>query len=755
MGTNTLTTISGNIESGKTIEAAHVTDLHTAIKGDFVPRNAAGAPESGAGELGTALYPWASGHFSGLIINGVALDPSLATSKANRVVSGRTRTDSIQTDFLRASGSGAAATILATATNLIVSIKGVSVTLAADIALSGLSLAPATNNTALVNDTSMTGALKDKYTGERGTTLTIDAAGSEITALVGQMVALKGASEVLFGHLKSTTEITNCYRGFFFDSSGAPIVREALADNDTLTLLKVGYVFLDSDGSTTDISYTTPVIAYDAPSGPATGDYWLDQINQIWKRWDSANWIDEGRTLIGIVASDTTNCIASRSLDPYVSYSDTNNLELEVLSVTVGQTKDLRGEVHIYGSELDFDLGHLTWDITADLASGLTEAASTTYYAYLDKNGQRILDTERPYERPDLKGYYHPYHAWRCVGELYNDSSSNLIKAYYYAYTSKIIDYSTIELGENLLYGCHEVAQRGTSFAGASTGYHLDGFYDTITNTVTISQESSGAPIGSRYYYKALYGAAASKATTAQALTSEEVEKIKGKTVTASAKVRSGGSFAGDLTLRVQKNGTADTMTGGTWSDIGSVTLANANIPTGTGAADWADMSVTVAIPDDGTANGVRWFVEPSAAGASGEFFCLAQPQLHVGSVVRPVVISDYKFEALLYYWRPYTSVTPATIGNGRMNNSTTNGYANVNLPRQMRAAPTFNNFGCFLSVPGSDTGFSAGPSIYSSIENIVTLGFTVTTPTGATYPVQLVIDSGHTGTCEFIAELT
>ena len=34
---------------------------------------------------------------------------------------------------------------------------------------------------------------------------------------------------------------------------------------------------------------------------------------------------------------------------------------------------------------------------------------------------------EKPYYRADLKGFYHPYHSWRCTGLVYNDASSNLI----------------------------------------------------------------------------------------------------------------------------------------------------------------------------------------------------------------------------------------------------------------------------------------------------------------------------------------
>ena len=431
MGSNTLTTRA----NGETIEASDHNEILQALRNDFVGRNSSNAPESGK-QLGTSVYPWGVGYMNALVLNGTSVDPSLISSKANRVVSGRTRigagpskSTSNQIDFLRADGASAAADILATATPLTVSINGVSTTFSADIALSSLSTAPATNNTADVNDTTIS---SDKYVGERGTEITLDAVGSEIISLSGQFIALKGASEIMFGYFEgsgSTGTLSQCYRGFFFDDAGDPIVREGISNNDTLTLLKVGWVFIQSSG-TTEVSYTTPSYGFASPGSPAAGDYWLDQTNQVWKRYSGTEWVSIERTLLGLVVMDSTNCVASRSLDPYVSYSSTNNLALELASVTELQTTRSVGELAVYGSELDFANGRIVWDITADLETGVTEAASTTYYAYLDEYGQPVLSDERPYERLDLLGYYHPYHAWRFVGESYNNASSNLTEPY-------------------------------------------------------------------------------------------------------------------------------------------------------------------------------------------------------------------------------------------------------------------------------------------------------------------------------------
>ena len=62
MGDNNLTTYS----DGDTIPSDSVNQYKTALVGDAVPRNASGAPTSGAGDLGTSTYPYKKSH----VVNG-------------------------------------------------------------------------------------------------------------------------------------------------------------------------------------------------------------------------------------------------------------------------------------------------------------------------------------------------------------------------------------------------------------------------------------------------------------------------------------------------------------------------------------------------------------------------------------------------------------------------------------------------------------------------------------------------------------
>ncbi len=425
MGNNSLVTRS----SGEIITADFFNDFNTALSGDFIGRNASGVPTSGQ-NLGTAAIPWGIARFDSLILNGSTLDPSEVTVPSNRVVSGKTNTNSSLTNFLQAAGvgNGLSATLLAASTNLVLDINGVSVTFSSDVNITSLSAAPSTNNTCLVDDTLIS---NDKYAGESDAaidSITIDTVGSEISSLVGERAAFKTATgEILFAYIKSAAELSDVYRGFYFDDGLAPIERGNLSNNDTLTLMKIGWVFGTNDGATTDVSYVTPVWSKTAPSSPSTGDYWYDMANNTWKRYSGAAFEIISRTLLGQLIMDDTDCIAARSLDAYFSGKEYNNIELEVFSTEIIQVKNLGSILNVYGTELIFSQTLTNWNITTDLESGVSEAASTDFYLYLSDEGEKIISDLRPHKRDDLKGYYHPYESWRCVGVTFNDSSQDLV----------------------------------------------------------------------------------------------------------------------------------------------------------------------------------------------------------------------------------------------------------------------------------------------------------------------------------------
>jgi len=421
MGTNTLV----DVITSATVTATHKNEIHQAMEQEFVGRNTSGVATAGQ-QLGTLLIPWGAAYIGSLNVGGSSVDLSGLTSEANRIVSGAIRSLSEQPDFLRPTGSGLNCDILASTIDLVVVINGATYTITSNINLTGLTAAPSSQNTADVDDTSLTGQTSSLYQGERDTVLTLDNAGTEVTSLVGQVVAFEGPSsgEIMIGYLKSSTEFVQAYRGFFLNNAGADIPREVLSNNDTLTLLKLGWVFVENDLVTAEVSYSTPVIAFDEPGSPATGDYWLDLTNATWKRYSGSAFVVINRTLIGVLANNTTTCIGARSFDFFKIFSDYNDLEIYVDSNSTVKTRDNRGQLSVLGETFRFDWGAITWDMTTDIQ--VTEAANTVYYFYLDRYGERFIDDERPYERKDLKGFYHPFEAWRCVGAVLNDGSLNL-----------------------------------------------------------------------------------------------------------------------------------------------------------------------------------------------------------------------------------------------------------------------------------------------------------------------------------------
>lgn len=345
-----------------------------------------------------------------------------------RIVSGKIlSTTSKGPIFLQPHGTNATVALKGLATSFVYRITGTSYTVAIDVSTTGLSLAPSTNNTCLVNDPGLTAQAESKFAGETDSSfpeIIIDTVGSEITALIGKYAAFKKGSEYFFAYVESATRLSRAYRGFFFDSGDSPIVRETISDNDSITLCKLTWVFVKADG-TLAIAYSNPIWAFDQPTSPAIGDYWFDLNNQMWKSYNGSSWIDATALLVGMCVQDTAGTKAARSLEFAQVYNPTNTLSFVKVTSNTIQTVRPGGKISVCGTEYDFGFDFIEWDMPGDLASGVSEASSTDYFLYITSDGDTLIDSEKPYNREDLFGKYHPYNAWRCVGKVTNDGSSN------------------------------------------------------------------------------------------------------------------------------------------------------------------------------------------------------------------------------------------------------------------------------------------------------------------------------------------
>lgn len=195
--------------------------------------------------------------------------------------------------------------------------------------------------------------------------------------------------------------------------------------------------------------------------------------------------------------------------------------------------------------------------------------------------------------------------------------------------------------GKNfIINGGYDIFQRSTFNSQTGSAYALDRWYSGVGGTVTITQQTTGAPAGSQYCMRIAYNTASSFANQFQALESANASLLAGKTVTATVLVRANATWAATasqgLNFFVEKNSTANTLTGGSWTSIASTIVTGAAIATGTGSTNWTKLTITCAIPNDGTAAGVRLRIGESVVGPSGAYWEMAQCQLEIGAVATP-----------------------------------------------------------------------------------------------------------------------
>lgn len=437
---------------------------------------------------------------------------------SNRIVSGRVRTGSEMPIFLVPNGAAKAVKLDGTPSTFVYYVDGTEYSITSDVTLTSLTAAPSSNNTCLIDDSTAADQFWTKYAGEDGSPIPVDTMGSEISALVGKFAAFKldnGAStEYFFAYVASTTRLTKARRGYFFDSADAEIPRVFYSNNDTITLMKLTWIFAKSDGTLT-ATYNNPTWSKDEPTSPSLGDYWYDTDNNTWKVRTVSTWDAASATLVGICLQDTTNTVAARSFDFFKGYDSAANMEIVAESNSAVKSRQVGADVNVWGNTIKGDYNLRSWDMTADLDSGVSESASTWYYFYLTEAGDQIISDKKPHDRrEDLRGYYHPHQSWRCLGFAFNNASQNLeqVSSYYYAQDSQRI--RTVTAADTLMVRDKTITFSGASFtemlppASLSKGiiftfihggtsltqvYTLDGFAsETIGGSATYALYTNG-----------------------------------------------------------------------------------------------------------------------------------------------------------------------------------------------------------------------------------------------------------------------
>ncbi len=381
--------------------------------------------------IGSALGDWMESPVANLKdLNGLVAQAGLFAP--NRINSGRVDANN-QPMFLQAEGSSPRINLLATVTPLNVTIQGSEVEQSADLFLTGLSLAPSTNNTALVDDTTFTGQDSTRTASEKQSVLPIKTIGSEISSRDGQIHAFKinnGSTDEFFIARINGSNLELGFRGWFFDDSDVHVPRVGINDGDTITLLRLTWVFFTNNASTPaiDITFNAPVVDAVAPASPAAGDWFFNTDTNKWFRFSGSGFVEQQAVFLGYCAQDAANTIVSRSSDFTKAFSRLSTMCFQQKSVSVIETDSQNNRVSVYGESFLYGSQEIVeFTIPTDLDGSETESADKDYYGYITDKGDQVLTEIEPHQRQDLLGNYHPAKPWRAVAKVRNGSGSDFL----------------------------------------------------------------------------------------------------------------------------------------------------------------------------------------------------------------------------------------------------------------------------------------------------------------------------------------
>lgn len=375
-------------------------------------------------------------------INATALEGGLPNS---RLDDGPVSADGMIKALRPQNGANGTAVLDLTTSKLVYYIEGQKYEQLTSVTVTGFSGAPTTNNTALVNNFAFTSQQSTQWAGEHGTFIPVDTVGSEITAVSGKVSGFKvvngGNTEYFIGqYFVDPTLGPGIYkarRGLFFNYQMVPIPRIALADNNTITLCRLAWLFIGTNGVVT-ASYNTPTYSQTQPASPDLGDYWYSLTDTVWRTYSPSGWALSGSTLIGMVILDGNNVVGARTTDRFRSFVATNEIQIEV---TPTNTLEIRQatyseRISVYGIPFRYGFRNPVWT-SAVLEGGGALANNTTYFVYIEDDGNVWLSTICPHDRKgDLAGYYHPSFAWRSVGYASTNGSGQFIPATVFSLSS-------------------------------------------------------------------------------------------------------------------------------------------------------------------------------------------------------------------------------------------------------------------------------------------------------------------------------
>jgi len=257
-----------------------------------------------------------------------------------------------------------------------------------------------------------------------------------------------------------------------------------------------------------------------------------------------------------------------------------------------------------------------------------------------------------------------------------------------------------------IINGNFDIWQRGTSFSiNNNTAFTADRFVATVTNSMTLSRQTTGVPAGSQYCLRMASTFSNSVADFFQYIETANVVPLQGKTVTFSTRLRKNAANTSDAIILVQKSATTDAGSGASWTTISSTTVPTASLPTGTTSADWYLATLTISIPNDATANSLRVYISTSSQIANTAYLEIAQVSLEIGSVPTTFSRAGGTIQGELaacqrYYYRS-TGYTNSRYSTG-FNETTTNFIAYIKPTVTMRVTPTAVDYSNLQTYDGA-----------------------------------------------------
>lgn len=424
MGVNKLNRVS----TGDEYSADDVNQAVDAITNDFTPRNSDGTVASGAGNIGTAAYPWDTGYFNTLLVGGKEISSggggggtnpgggggSIAPSAAVQtgVVSGLSPAGHPnECGWLNQQGSSGVAIEASTANPFVVKLRGVTYRFESRITggtlPSGYSQAitlPTTTGSWAQEEPQANSRAKYRYgTGGEFPYDNNNANSEVVPASYGDILIIKssgGGRSTTYTTAIRTSENTSGRRNMAKMAIGAGMNTSPsafthpdynLAWNTTHRVIRAGYLFIDPTVTGGSLTISKRVIGASDVDIPAAADYDTGDVIYIesqdsFFRNNGSSFIRTNFVYCGLLAIDGGSVEAVRGAQTEDALATLLDKKLNILGDPISREGVLRDGKIYFGGDTEGDLEVKT---LAELDGQSFRKTGTTAVIDIDNDGTK------------------------------------------------------------------------------------------------------------------------------------------------------------------------------------------------------------------------------------------------------------------------------------------------------------------------------------------------------------------------------